>query len=344
MRFLHFGDLHLDKLDALIPDVNTKICRSIERVFDYAVENGIKHVFQGGDVGDKPRLGYESHAALLQTLSKDRYKGLTIHFNLGNHDFAENGVHTLQLLEIVSQWLGANIRVYTQPTEFEIKGVPFRVLPHPFTSTKKGFINMGHFEVKGSTADSGREFGEGIENKHVCFMGHLHTQHTVRNTHYVGTLYQTNFGESLPKYFQCVTATGAKPSEIEVDNIKVRTPWKLLNVTVNSLSDLNALTTEDDVYYKLFLKDGLDIDLNQILVAHPNVVRHNTFKTRKELEVLTHRDFDFDADVVEWASDLDERQVVGDILRSLGLKKSERELAFLVLDRVISSVSRPDGK
>ncbi len=335
MEFVAYGDLHFDKLDGLIPDVNAKIGKSIERVLDWSLDRGIEHAFQLGDVADKSRMGYESHLALLNVVSRKRYRGMSLHFLMGNHDFAENGVYSLQVLELVSKWLGSNIEVYTQPKKFNIQGVPFLALPHPFTETSKDRINLIHYEVKGSTMDSGRMFDGGPANKHVCLGGHLHTNHRVRNTHYCGTLFQTNFGESLPKFFHHVTATGPSPKDVEVENIKFEPPWKLLNLTVNSVSDLDQIENDPNTFYKLFMKDGLDLDINQVLVRHPNVVRHNTFKSKADLEVLTKRDWDFDTDVADAAAvDIDEREVVLEFLTSIGLKKSERRRAVEILERV----------
>jgi hypothetical protein len=131
---------------------------------------------------------------------------------------------------------------------------------------------------------------------------------------------------------------GPSPKDVEVENIKFEPPWKLLNLTVNSVSDLDQIENDPNTFYKLFMKDGLDLDINQVLVRHPNVVRHNTFKSKADLEVLTKRDWDFDADVADAAAvDIDEREVVLEFLTSIGLKKSERRRAVEILERVTSA-------
>lgn len=325
MEAIGIGDLHFGKLDSLIPDVNRFIVRALSRVFDYALENGVTNIIQYGDVGEKPRLNYESQVALYGLLGKKKYRELNLHFILGNHDFAEDGTHTLQVLDVISKWREPNnLKVYTKQELVSIDGVPFNFMPYPFTETKKDKINVGHFEVSGSLRDNGRRIDEGIQTKHHTLMGHLHTKHKVRNTHYSGTLYQTNFGEALPKYFHHVKLPkGAPVSEMEVENVKFNPPWKLLNETISSVQDLDRLEHEPYTLYKLFLKEGLDLDINQVLTDYPNVVRHNVFKNKKDLETLVTREWDFDAETVNDTSSFDELEVIKEFMSTAGLKKPQ---------------------
>jgi DNA repair exonuclease SbcCD nuclease subunit len=333
MEVIGIGDLHLGKLDNLILDVNSLIVKSLSKVFDYALEHGVMNIIQYGDVGEKPRLSYESQVALYTLLGRKKYRDLKIHFVLGNHDFAEDGTHTLQVLDVVSKWAGAsNIKVYTKPELVDIDGVPFNFLPYPFTHTKKQVINVGHFEVSGSIRDNGRKIDEGIDTKHTSLVGHLHTKHRVRNTHYSGTLYQTNFGESLPKFFHHVRLDKKAPvSEIEVECVKFNPLWRLLNETINSVKDLDRLEHEPLTLYKLFLKEGLDVDINQILTDYPNVVRHNVFKNKKDLEILTTREWNFDAEVVTDDSSFDELEAIKEFMSTSGLKKSQVSRGLVIL-------------
>lgn len=336
MEAIGLGDLHLGKLDSLIPDVNKLITRAISKVFDYALENGVTNIIQYGDVGDKPRLSYDSQVALYGLLGKRKYRGLRLHFILGNHDFSEDGTHTLQVLDTVCKWAGTeNVKVFTKQEQLAIEGVPFNFLPYPFNETKKTHINVGHFEVSGSLRDNGRRIDDGINTKHYSLMGHLHTKHKVRNTHYSGTLYQTNFGESLPKYFHHVKLPeGAPLAELEVENVKFSSPWRLLNETINSVQDLERLETDPKTLYKLFLKEGLDVDINQVLTSHPNVIRHNTFKNKKDLETLITREWDFDTDVLTEASPFDEIEVIKEFMSKKGLKKSQVSRGLEILGKV----------
>lgn len=325
MEAIGIGDLHFDKLNNIIPDASSLIVRAVSRVFDYALDNGVANIIFYGDIGEKPRLTYESQVALYGLLGRRRYRDLNLHFILGNHDFAEDGTHTLQVLDVVSSWAkAANIKVYTKQEQVNIDGVPFNFLPYPFTTTNKRHINVGHFEVSGSMRDNGRQINEGLETRHHTLMGHLHTKHKIRNTYYSGTLYQTNFGESLPKFFHHVKLQSKAPlSELEVECIKFKPPWKLINETINVKQDLKNLEPDSLTLYKLFIKEGLDIDINQVLTDYPNVVRHNVFKNKKDLETLITREWDFDAELVNDVGGLDEIEVIREFMSTAGLKKSQ---------------------
>jgi hypothetical protein len=100
-----------------------------------------------------------------------------------------------------SYGLEPRIKVFIHQEDYEIEGVPVRFLPHPYTKTSSKRLNIGHFEVTGAIRDNGYKIKEGIENSNLALVGHLHTPHRIGNNYFSGTLYQTNFGESLPKSF-----------------------------------------------------------------------------------------------------------------------------------------------
>ena len=324
MEALGVGDLHLGKLDSIIPDANRLIAQSLAKVMDYAIENGVTNVFFYGDIGEKPRLSYESHVALFNVLFKKRYKDLSLKFILGNHDWAEEGTHSLQVLETIAPFVRRDIQVYSKPEVVDVDGSPIHFLPYPYNETKKGCVGVGHFEVKGSKRDNGRTIDEGFETNATNLLGHLHTCHRVSRNFYSGTLFQTNFGEALPKSFHHVRwGQGSKPRDMEVENVRFKPPWKLINLTVNTEADLKVIGKDKRSYYKLFLKDGLDLDLNRILTENPNVLRHNTFKSKNDLEVLMERDWDFDLDVAQGLSEFDQKEVITEFMSNAGLKKSQ---------------------
>jgi hypothetical protein len=325
MECIGIGDLHLGKLDNIIPNASELIVNSVAKVFNYALEAGVRTIIFYGDVGDKPRLSYESHIALFGLLAVKKYRDLDLHFILGNHDFAEDGTHSLQVLESACAWARtSNLIVHTKQELIDIDGAPFNFLPYPFTNTRKDKVNVGHFEVSGSMRDNGRSISEGIDTKHRTLMGHLHTKHRVRNTYYSGTLYQTNFGESLPKFFHHVKLPkGAPLSELDVECVKFKPPWKLINETITTKNDLQALDHEPLNLYKLFIKEGLDLDINQVLSDYPNVVRHNVFRNKKDLETLITREWDFDAELTTDTSAFDEIEVIREFMSTAGLRKSQ---------------------
>ncbi len=324
VELVGIGDLHFNKLDSLIPNASELVCSSVARVLNYALDKGIRDVVFYGDICEKPRMSYEAQCLFYKLLLRERYSELKFHFILGNHDFAEDGTHSLQVLDVISSAIGKGIQVYTQPTRTTLRGVSFNFLPYPHTTTTKNAINVGHFEVKGSLRDNGRKIDDGVDTQHVTLMGHLHTCHSVRNTHYSGTLYQTNFGESLPKSFHHVTAESHRPEDVNIINVPFSPPFRLLNLTVTKASDLNGLDDPSKgTLYKLFLKDGVDLDVGKILDTYPNIVRHNTFKNKKDLELMTTQSWEFDDDIVNDNVNVDNEAIALDFLAKSGFKQDK---------------------
>jgi DNA repair exonuclease SbcCD nuclease subunit len=333
MEVIGIGDAHLGKLDSLIPDADALITRSWRKVFKYALERGVQNVIFYGDIGERPRLSVESECAVLDTLLRPEYRELHFHFILGNHDFAENGSHCLQFLEVIAKRLDINITVYTKQTVLRLDGVRFNMLPYPYTDTLKDAVNVGHFEVSGSTRDNGRKIDHGPDGKHFTLMGHLHTPHQVRKTFFSGTLYQTNFGESMPKFFHHVTVES--PKDYDVQYIPFKPPWELSNLIVSSAEDLKQVRAESHHLYKLFVKDGADIDINQVFTQYPNVVRSNSFKSKKDLTTMIEEAWEFDADIIaQDVNIIDEDEVIGGWLKNAGFKDKQIQRGFEIMKNI----------
>lgn len=326
MELIGVGDIHFDKLDKLIPDVNSLIKKSINRCLKYAMDNGISNVVFYGDIGEKSRLSYDAQITLNSILLNKKYKDLHFHFILGNHDFDEFGIHSLQVLEEQSKYLDLNISVYSKPTLVDIEGTKVNFLPHPYTDTKKGCINIGHFETAGSIRDNGRKIETGFTTKHLCLLGHLHTNHRVENCFYSGTLYQTNFGESMPKFFHHVTVNDN--NKIDVKNIPTTPYWQLLNLEVYKKSDL-VISSDPFMFYKLFVHEGIDLDRNVILSKYPNVLRINNFKNKEDLKVQLADSWEFDDDGIVNSFKIDDTEILEPFLQTLSTKKKTR--AFQIL-------------
>jgi DNA repair exonuclease SbcCD nuclease subunit len=328
------GDTHLSKLTKIIPEADKLSIQAVRRVLAYAQRKGIKHIIFYGDIAEKPTLSTSATKLLLKLLFAKKYRELEFSILLGNHDFAEDGSHSLELIETVGDFFSlANVKVYTEPQEVSLDGVIFRLLPYPHTQTSKRVINVGHFEVQGAKRDNGRKVTEGIDNDHVCILGHLHTNHRVRNSYFSGTLYQTNFGETLPKFFHHIRANSVR--DYEVSSIKFIPPWKLVNLEIATAKDIKQIKDEEHVYYKLFIRDGLDLDINQILQTYPNILKHNFFKNKEELELLLQEGWRLDEDLVEQTVEIDQDSVVNDLLISMGLSEDQLKRSKQIRRRLL---------
>jgi hypothetical protein len=225
--------------------------------------------------------------------------------------------------------------VFTKAEVVDVDGVPVHFMPYPVTKTLKTAVNVGHFEVAGSLRDNGRKIDEGHESNHVILMGHLHTNHKVRNTYFSGTLNQKNFGESMPKYFHHIKlCEGAPIKDLEVESVKFKPEWQMFNTTISTARDLDVLEKDERTFYKLYLKDGLDIDINQVLLDYPNVIRHNTFKNKKDLELLVHREWELDNELVSSVVDFDEQEVITEFMSKAGHSKKQIARGHEILRKV----------
>lgn len=308
MEFIGIGDLHFGKLDNLIPDASAKIANCLHRVFGYALNHGVQTIIFYGDVCDTPRLSYKDQVALYSVILSPKYRDLRLRFILGNHDFSEDGTHSLEVLSLVAKECEVNFKVYTQPTVVKIEDERFKMLPYPFTDTEARCVNVGHFETSGSMRDNGRIIDEGVETEHHGVQGHLHTNHRVRQMHYSGTLYQTNFGETEAKFFHHCKVKGGK---LKVNSVAFKSPWTLRNLKVNTRSDIDQLEHDDTLLYKLFIKTGLDVDIEELTTQFPNIVKTNVYKTKQELKLMVSEGWKLDQDLVEQSvSSIDERSIV----------------------------------
>lgn len=285
-EFIGIGDLHTTNqagrggLSKYIPNHDQFVFSEVQKVINYACDKGIKHVFLYGDLCEDPRMGYSGTRGLIR-LSR-RNKDITFHAILGNHDkFAEESVHG-HSLELLQEFNFSNFKIYTEPTVVEIEGVKVNFLPWPSTDFRKGMLNVAHTEVRGSKSDAGKAFdGDAFPKTNaVVVMGHLHTNHRVRNTYYAGTLYQTNFGESLKKYFHHITYDS--DDEYEVRSVRHKPKYTLHTVVVDSKKP----KIPDSKYklVKLIINDGIDYTPP----VQSNIVMVKPYKTKSELtQILT---------------------------------------------------------
>lgn len=334
MELVGIGDLHLDKMCNLVPNALKLQGLAVERVLRYALKNGVKNIVFYGDICERPRMSYEAQVLFYSLLLKEEYSELDFHVILGNHDFAEDGTHSLQVLCSVCEAVGRRLHVYTKQTRTLVDKVPFNFLPYPFTTTVKDAINVGHFEVAGSLRDNGKQIEEGSSSKHTTLMGHLHTKHRVRNTHFSGTLYQTNFGEVADKFFHHVRATSPRPADVDVSCIPFKPPWTLVNLTVRSQKDLQGLSDDPLVLYKLYLKDGADVDIDRVLTKHPNIVKHNVFKTKTDLAQLVQQSWDFSGDVLNDVVNVGDDGTNRELLTQLGWSDRKIDRAVAIIDKL----------
>lgn len=294
MIAIGIGDLHLTDseggggLAKYISDPDAYVMRECTRVVRYASKKGITNIFLYGDICENPRMSYAAMEALIQFFRENS----TINFYviLGNHDKFGNESSLGHSLQIIMLYPFTNVRFITEPEVIKIDGVKVNFQPWPGKSFSKNMLNVAHIEVNGSKLDSGRKFesDEFSNSKAVILMGHLHTNHKVRNTYYSGTLYQTYFGESLPKFFHLIDYSS--PDEYEITNVPFDPEYKLFTCVVENKKDLKLISKDPKHLIKLVIQEGADVDPDSPECNLPNIVITKAFKTKSELTAILTED------------------------------------------------------
>lgn len=283
------GDLHLTDesgkggLSNYVENCDEYVMTEVDRVLAWARKRNIGNCFLYGDVCENPRMSYDAQIAFSSCIKRNP----DIRFFLipGNHDKlgADSSLgHSLQLIMLMDL---PNLKVFTETTVHKIDGKRVRFCPWPEKKFDREVLNVGHVEVKGSRSDSGRKFEDATSaSKAVTLMGHLHTPHKVRNTYYSGTLYQTNFGERLPKGFHHIVWNNA--DDYEILDIPFEPRYKLHNCIIETEADVAALPRGATDLIKLVVKDGADLIVPQL----PNIVITKVFKTKQDLQQILTED------------------------------------------------------
>lgn len=288
LNAIGIGDLHLTDdegkggLAKYIDEPDTYVMSEVQRVLNWAQKKKIGTCFFYGDLGENPRLSYVAMTAFTKTIREN--PDIDFIAYLGNHDKLGRESSEGHSLEIIKLMQLPNLRIVTEDKYIKFGKIKIKVCPWPSTDFDSKTLNFGHIEVNGSKGDSGRVMDDDhlVKSKALVCMGHLHTPHQIRNTYYSGTLYQTNFGESLPKGFHHIEYTSV--DDYEIHQIPFKPRYKLLNCVVETQEDVDALSQEDTDLIKLVVKDGADV----IIPERRNIVITKAFKTKNDLaQILT---------------------------------------------------------
>ncbi len=274
------SDWHIDAMRKHFPDYLDRVFAELNKICQYAIKNGIRHVFIPGDISDTPSLAYDDYIALVLFLKK--YDGLlNFHYIAGNHDFSDVDKTSLDLLGVLcDNKFFKTVTLYLQPARVVIDDVPVNFLPFPCLktlSTKQGAVNFAHVEYSGAIGDNGRT----LKTKHelethpndFTVSGHIHQYQYMEKKRavYCGNPFQKNFGEKLPKGFIHFKAR-MQGNKVEfkhkfVDN---RPSFILQNVDIETNADFSKLKSDANIRYKIRLAPDV-VPPSDILLQYPNI-------------------------------------------------------------------------
>lgn len=337
VELVAIGDLHFDK-SSLYHCFDNPIdlqLKAIEKPLSDARKLGVNHVLFLGDVSHyEGSLSEYARVGFLRLLHKYQ-KYFRIYVILGNHDYAEKGQHSLlTFLEIDRLSMLPNVRFFAEPEIVDIDGIPFHFLPFPHKKPIDGKpgICVAHFEVKGALRDNGSRINSSEDGEfgNPYIMGHLHTYQKVRHFIYPGTLFQTTFGESLPKGYARLLADKTKSGyRLRHKFVEVDPVFKLVNLTINDVRDLKQVVNDGNTRYKLFVHEDVHVPPD-FLLKHPEIVNRLGFSTQSELEELELEEFVVD----DQSEHLSHSKLLPKFLSKKGLTKRQIRKAQSLINSI----------
>lgn len=338
---LSTSDFHLEGLRKHFADDIARQLREVDRIYQYALQKGIQHIFVPGDLSDTPQMRKSTEIALMHFLKK--YDGLiNTYYICGNHDRSDVENTSIDFLKQLADYkFFKTFRIYLQPAQDRIDGTLVNFCAWPCYETlteKEGALNFAHVEYNGAIGDNGRK----LKTKHefqqhkrdFTISGHIHQYQFLkaRRAVYNGNPYQKNFGESLPKGFiQFKATTENKEVKFKHRFIDGKPQFRLETIHIESPKDFNKLSSGNDVRYKLFVAPDVLIP-SDLRLQYPNITG-GIFNT----ETKKQTDEQFEALVTEHQKpNISPRKGLKNFLSSLGHSKKEIKFA---LDEVQSAMN-----
>lgn len=337
------SDWHLEGLSNHFPqDHVERQLETIDRIYQYALEQGVKHVFIPGDITDKFKMADETKRKLLQFFLK--YEGIIeSHYCGGNHDWADMTETSMDLIKTFTEWdFLKSLHIYLRPEQVVIDGIVVNFLPHPAKESikhKKPCLNFCHVEAVGALGDNGRPLHAKkdikVDPRDYTISGHIHLAQVLekKRFEYCGSPYQKTFGEALPKGFIHIRAQYVK-KELVVKRkfVDSKPGFRLETVVIENQKDWSRLEVNQAIRYRVIVKDEISIPAD-IRTRVPNISQINSTNKRVDLDNIDT------VDVSELElSDIDPRDGLKDYLKASGIKKSLRVRARKELNAVLSEI------
>lgn len=185
--------------------------------FPFLEKNNISQIIHLGDFFDRRK--YINFNTLREIRTRFLEKILphqTFRIILGNHDtYYKNTNDVNSIRELFRGY--PNIHIHDDPISIVVDGLDLSLIPwindensskiSSYIKTCNSNILMGHLEIMGFEVISGVRQYSGLDEKdlnkfEMVISGHFHMKQSRGNIHYLGTQYQTNFGDiGSPKGF-----------------------------------------------------------------------------------------------------------------------------------------------
>ena len=262
----------------------------VRKVFEYAVEHGIQHVFVPGDVTDKPTMSDRTLITLISLLLEFD-NSLHVYMLYGNHDTESVNKTSLDVLKVLAEnGFFKQFKLFRNPETIKVDGINVCMMPYPHQKVLKSAkpqLVFAHIETAGAVGDNGRELRV-HEDKFIrqegdyVISGHIHQHQVLRAKRftYCGSLFQRNFGEALPKGFIKIVAKYSG-GELKVIPTFINSHPNFILETklITEQSDWETLVQDENIRYKILVGDGITVP-RDVTREFPNIVYLNSSSSR----------------------------------------------------------------
>lgn len=289
------SDFHLEGLKTLFPvDGTQRLLHEIDKIFQYAVSRGIRHVFVPGDISDIPHMDYSTYIGLVLLLKKYD-NDLNIYYIAGNHDFSDVKKTSMDFLKVLEQnGFFANFRLFLKPDTLEVEGQRINFLPYPINrapESKYPTLNFAHIEANGAIGDNGRRMkvheDYACQDKHFTISGHIHQYQYMKNKRLIfcGNPYQKNFGETTEKGFiEVKIHQDSKQCQMKHRFVASRPEFRLITQTITDSKDISKLSTNIATKYRLYVDPDVVLP-KDFRLRYPNVAQVLDLGSKRSIDV-----------------------------------------------------------
>lgn len=337
------SDWHFEALANHFPqDHIQRQLETIDRIYNYAVEHGIKHVIIPGDITDKYTMADTTKELLLQHFRK--YEGIIESWYCGgNHDWADNTQTSMDLIKRFCDWdFLKSLHIFLRPKQVEIDGVIVNFLPFPARKSikhKKPCLNFCHTEAIGALGDNGRPLRTKkdlkVDERDFTISGHIHLYQYLEAKRFLynGSPYQKTFGEGLPKGFIHFKAEYVKKKLVVKHKFVDSKPgFRFETVMITDQKQWSQLEVNAAIRYRVYVKDSITIP-GDIRTRVPNIAQ--LYATNKKIDINNVDTIDVSEQQV---SDIDPTDGLRSFLKESGIKKHMRDRAMKEIAKIRSEL------
>lgn len=341
-EFIATSDWHLEAMEKHFPSEGVeRQLETIDRIYQYAIEQGIEYVLIIGDITDRHVMSDDTKGKLCRHFVKydDVIKSIYLG---GNHDYEDKTSTSMDFIKQMTEWkMLKNLDIILRGEQRTIEGVVCNFLPYPtppVMKNKKPCLNFCHVETAGALGDNGHplrtEKTIGAPKQDYTISGHIHMYQDLEKQRFLynGAPYQKTFGETSPKGFCHVKAAYVKGKLVVKHKFVDSKPnFRLETVVITEQDQWSKLKVMPSLRYRVLVSDGVSVPTD-IRTRIPNIAQLNVSKNAIALEKQ-----EFDVSELQ-LMDIDPTDGLRDYLKAAGMKKAQRTRGAEIVGGILAKI------